>query len=121
MPICRKRWLRTNSATEDDQSTLLTGLCRKSESLESFVELTGLQSLTPCWQSLFAQRVSLSVRRSVGDIGLSESDREFPALTGRSGMQRARGGHSHGSGVRLSDLAICGYDHRSAVFTSSGR
>jgi hypothetical membrane protein len=33
-------------------------------------------------------------------VPLSISDREYPALTGRSGTQRARGGHAHGSGVR---------------------
>ena len=38
-------------------------------------------------------------------IGLSGSDRKFPPLTGRSGTQRARSGHAHGSGGRRSNLA----------------
>ena len=41
--------------------------------------------------------------------GMSGSDREYPALTGRSGTQRARGSHAHGSGggrPHLSNLCI---------------
>ena len=62
----QERWLRTNSATEDDQSTLLTGLCRKSESLESFAELTGLQSLTPAGKACLR---SVSACLSAGQSG----------------------------------------------------
>ena len=57
-----------------------------------------------------AQKVSLAAGQpacpQVGRcIGLPASDRKYPALTGRSGTQWARGGHAHGSGGRLSKLS----------------
>jgi hypothetical protein len=46
--------------------------------------------MTRCLEGRYAQRVSLLICQVSRRIGLSASDREFPALTGRSGTQRAR-------------------------------
>jgi hypothetical protein len=77
----------------------------------------GVRGRQPPGREAFEFGPDLPLRRSVCAAGqparsqvsrcirLSGSDRDFPALTRRSGTQRARGGYAHGSGGRLSNLA----------------